>query len=367
MPPRWAYSPVSRTVLGAQKAVGLQPERQFVQSARHCRARRRSSRAAISARGGTRCSRQSIVVVTTRGRSIGGFRARQPRERRHAPRATWRRWARRDRRAGSPSRGCRGFRRPDRRSARPRETRRAGGVARDMHEDRRRPFRLAAPARGRDRRRRRRRNRPGHGRKRVFRLCRDAPARSRDRRPPRAAPRALCAMLNGSARHARESGDHAQTAACRASAGGRLGAAESQAKATIVGQIEQRLQFVEFVGAQRVDARIDEAPHDDVHLPHSATPGANADTAAGNVEIVQNSILGGFAGHEGFLSECGPLRPIAAKAATSPRPLHARRLKPGARERKASGYHRPASRGNALTLRIVCPIRHTSRDALAGE
>jgi len=71
----------------------------------------------------------------------------------------------------------------------------------------------------------------------------------------------------------------------------RLGAAKP-AKGQVVVGVEQRLELRQFLGVQRLDARIDETAEDKVHFAHSTPPGADANAASSNFERVQSFSLG---------------------------------------------------------------------------
>ena len=105
MPPRTAYSPVSRTVPVRRKPlISSQRDRAGSVSTTLPGAAEKVS-AAMRARGGTRCTSALTVVERMRGLSSDVLRAGEPRQRRHALRGDRRCSATRGRRAGNPRPG----------------------------------------------------------------------------------------------------------------------------------------------------------------------------------------------------------------------------------------------------------------------
>ena len=69
-----------------------------------------------------------------------------------------------------------------------------------------------------------------------------------------------------------------------------LGAAKP-GEQSVVRKVHQGFEFGDLRRVEPIKLRIDESAEKQVHLPHAATPGADADLAPTNVEIAQSLIM----------------------------------------------------------------------------
>ena len=165
MPPRKAYSPLSRTVEAREKPLDSSQAREHLHDRRRRRARPKNSWPPFRWRGGTRWV-SALTVVTQQARSLErGAGARQPRQRGHALRGDRRRRRHAIIGLAIPGRKFEDFRFRRGEGQGFAEGAQALAVAGDVDQREDRPFPGLSQSRGEDRRRRRRRTRPARAKK----------------------------------------------------------------------------------------------------------------------------------------------------------------------------------------------------------